>query len=56
MAQGYLVWLHVYSTESDQDRGQAVIDIFRVKDGQIVGHWDVIQDVPEKAANANGLF
>ncbi|WP_218568045.1 nuclear transport factor 2 family protein [Pseudomonas sp. v388] len=56
VAQNDLVWLHVHSTESPNDRGQAVLDIFRVKDGKIVEHWDVIQDVPEKSANQNTMF
>ncbi len=33
-----------------------VLDLFRVKDGKIVEHWDAIQDVPEEAANANTMF
>ena len=55
-ADGDLVWLQVHSTNGSHDRGQAVLDIFRVKDGKIVEHWDIIQDVPEKAANANTRF
>ena len=31
-------------------------DMFRIKDGKIVEHWDVIQPVPEKSANANTMF
>lgn len=53
---GDLVWLHVHSTNSAADRGQAVIDIFRVVDGMIVEHWDVIQAIPETAANENTMF
>lgn len=53
---GDLVYLHVNSTNGPGDRGQAVVDIFRVQDGKIVEHWDVIQDVPEKAANENTMF
>ncbi|MCR4465632.1 nuclear transport factor 2 family protein [Burkholderia sp. SCN-KJ] len=53
---GDLVYLHVHATERPGDRGEAVVDIFRVKDGKIVEHWDVIQPVPEKAANGNTMF
>lgn len=53
---GDLVYLHVHSTNGADDRGQAVVDIFRVKDGRIVEHWDVIQSVPESSANPNTMF
>ena len=55
-ADGDLVWLNIHATNGENDRGQAIIDVFRVKDGKIVEHWDVIQDVPEKAANHNTMF
>lgn len=51
-----LVYLHVHSTSGPTDRGQAVIDIFRVDNGMIVEHWDVIQEVPAEAANDNTMF
>lgn len=53
---GDLVWLHVHSTNGDEDQGEAVVDIFRVDDGKIVEHWDVIQSVPEESANDNTMF
>ena len=53
---GDIVWLHVHSVNDAKDRGEAVIDIFRVKDGRIVEHWDVIQPVPETAENSNTMF
>lgn len=55
-ANGDLVWLHVHSTNGEGDLGRAVLDIFRVEDGQIVEHWDVIQDVPGKSSNSNTMF
>jgi len=55
-ADGDLVWLHVHATNGVDDRGQAIVDIFRVKDGKIVEHWDVIQAVPSEAANKNTMF
>lgn len=51
-----LVWLHVHATLDGKDRGQAVVDVFRVKEGRIVEHWDVVQEVPASAANANTMF
>ena len=53
---GDVVWLHVHSVNDTKDRGEAVIDIFRVKDGRIVEHWDVIQPVPETTENSNTMF
>ena len=55
-ANGDLVWLHVHATNGEDDRGRAVLDILRVEDGMIVEHWDVIQPVPETAANDNTMF
>lgn len=53
---GDLVWLHIHSTENAKDRGQSIVDIFRVRDGKIVEHWDVIQEIPKTAANTNTMF
>ncbi len=55
-ADGDLVWLHIHSTQNDKAQGEAVIDIFRVQDGKITEHWDVIQPVPEESANENTMF
>jgi predicted SnoaL-like aldol condensation-catalyzing enzyme len=56
VAEGDLVVLHVHSRSNLSDRGRAVVDIFRVTNGKIVEHWDVIQPVPDKTANPNTMF
>jgi predicted SnoaL-like aldol condensation-catalyzing enzyme len=56
-AQGDLVWLHVHAGgNEDGTGGLAIVDIFRVEDGKIVEHWDVVQPVPDEAANDNTMF
>jgi len=34
----------------------AFYDLFRIEDGKIVEHWDVIQEVPVEQAHSNGMF
>jgi predicted SnoaL-like aldol condensation-catalyzing enzyme len=55
-ADGDYVILHVHSVREKGSRGRAIVDIFKLEGGKIVEHWDVAQDVPEKAANSNGMF
>jgi predicted SnoaL-like aldol condensation-catalyzing enzyme len=56
VAEGDLVVLHVHSTRGDDTPGRAIVDIFRIENGKVVEHWDVIQDIPREAANQNGMF
>jgi predicted SnoaL-like aldol condensation-catalyzing enzyme len=55
-ADGDYVILHVHAIREPGTRGLAIVDIFRLEDGKIVEHWDVRQEVPEKAANSNTMF
>lgn len=56
LADGDLVAIHYNSKFKPEDRGYAVVDIFRIENGKIAEHWDVFQAVPEKSANNNGMF
>lgn len=53
---GDYVILHVHAVREPNTRGNAIVDIFRLKDGKIEEHWDAIQPIPEKSANSNTMF
>jgi predicted SnoaL-like aldol condensation-catalyzing enzyme len=53
-ADDNLVYIHTRSKMGP--RGASIIDIFRIENGMIVEHWDVIQELPEKSANAHPMF
>jgi predicted SnoaL-like aldol condensation-catalyzing enzyme len=55
-AEGDYVILHVHAVREPGTRGSAIVDIFKLENGKVVEHWDVIQAIPEKAANTNGMF
>ena len=54
--RGDLVVVHSHLTRKPGDRGMAVMDVFRLENGKIVEHWDVMQEVPETAVKSNTMF
>jgi predicted SnoaL-like aldol condensation-catalyzing enzyme len=55
-ADGDYVIVHVHAVREPGTRGNAIVDIFRLENGKVVEHWDVVQPIPENAANNNGMF
>lgn len=51
-----LVVLHYLMTPPGDERGVAVVDIWRLVDGRIVEHWDVVQPVPPADETPNGMM
>lgn len=59
IAEGDLVVTHSHldlEPANVDNPGRALADYFRLEDGKVVEHWDVIQDVPKQSANDNGMF
>jgi len=56
LVDGDFVILHVHSIRAPGERGVAIVDIFRLENGKVVEHWDVVQPVPDTAANGNTMF
>ena len=50
------VIVHSHSITDPSKPGRAIADFYRMKDGLIAEHWDVIQDIPGHFANDNGMF
>jgi predicted SnoaL-like aldol condensation-catalyzing enzyme len=55
-ADGNHVIVHVHVSRWPGDPGFAVVDIFRMVDGMIAEHWDVLQEVPTDPVNPNSMF
>lgn len=54
VAEGNFVMTH--SEGEIGGETNAFFDLFRVKNGKIVEHWDVVQKVPNVMAHKNGMF
>ena len=55
LADGDYGVIHLHGYRGNQ-RGGAVMDLYRLADRKIVEHWDVIQPIPETALNDHPLL
>jgi predicted SnoaL-like aldol condensation-catalyzing enzyme len=53
-ADGDMVFIHLKNHMGTKI--VSVVDMFKIKDGKIIEHWDVIQDVPDKSINPHPMF
>jgi predicted SnoaL-like aldol condensation-catalyzing enzyme len=55
---GTLVVVHYHFRHAPEDLGMAVVDIFRIKHGYLIEHWDIMQFIPDpaEAKNSNSMF
>ena len=56
LEDGELVAVHSRIRQKPEDRGFAVVHIFRFHGDRIVESWDVGQAVPESSVNESGMF
>lgn len=56
LQDGDLVAVHSRVRHHKDDRGAALVHLFRFEGDRIVELWDVGQPVPEESPNANGMF
>lgn len=53
VAEGDLVAVHAHYKTPAETAG---MDFFKLRDGKIVEHWDVIQPLPERTASGQDMF
>jgi predicted SnoaL-like aldol condensation-catalyzing enzyme len=56
VGEGDMVALHALIKTSADDPGLVAADFFRLENGKIVEHWDVLQPFPQTSANDHPMF
>ena len=55
-ADGDMVITHSLLKFTPDDPGTVAADFFRLEDGKVVEHWDVLQPFPQESANPHPMF
>lgn len=56
IAEDDIVVVHAHWTGLISPNGDVGVDIFRVKDGKLLEHWDVIAAIPDTSKNPNTMY
>ncbi|MFC0686582.1 nuclear transport factor 2 family protein [Novosphingobium clariflavum] len=56
LVDGDMAMIHLHGRPSPDNPGGTVADIYRLKDGRIVEHWDVLQPIQTKTVNPHPYF
>jgi predicted SnoaL-like aldol condensation-catalyzing enzyme len=56
IADGDIVAVHAHWTNLASKNGDVGVDFFRVQDGKLVEHWDVMQAIPDASKNENTVY
>jgi predicted SnoaL-like aldol condensation-catalyzing enzyme len=55
-ADGDFTIFHIHTIREPGDPGMSIIDIFRMQDGMVKEHWEVLQEIPATLPHDNGIF
>ena len=55
-ADGDFTIFHIHTVRAPGDPGMSIIDIFRMVDGMVQEHWEVVQEIPAELPHGNGIF
>lgn len=56
VVDGDMAVIHLHGRAGAQGKGGTVADIYRLKGGKIVEHWDVLQPIADKPVNPHAYF
>ena len=56
LVDGDMAVIHLFGRGETATKGAAVADIYRLKNGKIVEHWDILQPMPDTSANPHPMF
>jgi predicted SnoaL-like aldol condensation-catalyzing enzyme len=56
LVDGEYAMIHLHARPDEQSRGGAVADIYRLRGGKVVEHWDVLQPIPAEIKNPHPMF